>query len=187
MRFFFLSAAVALALAGAANGQNLAPGTPVWANVVSSCGSASYSAGQPYSLTQDTTGKFCDSGGSGGGTVAISQATPGTTNGVQTLSGSVTQVTPSTGATIRTNGTITTGNTFQSVLAANTARKGCRITNTSANAMTLDLGASPAAATAIPLAAGAAFLCGTGDGFVISDQINLTSGTAGSTFVVWAQ
>ena len=76
MRLFFLSAVTALALAGAANGQNLASGTPVWANVVSSCGSASYSAGQPYSLTQDTTGTFCTKAGS---------ATPAGTNAIGAL------------------------------------------------------------------------------------------------------
>ncbi len=88
--------------------------------------------------------------------------------------------------TTRTNGTITTANTFQSVLASSATRKDCRITNTSVNAMTVDDGASPAAATAIPLPAGSAFVCSTYN-IVVTDQINLTSATAGSTFVVWSQ
>lgn len=108
-----------------------------------------------------------------------------------------TYVTPATGSsftevrqaiatTTRTNGTITTANIFQSVLASSTTRKDCFITNTSANAETIDLGASPAAATARPLPAGSTFECAGLNG-VDQEQINLTSATAGSTWVVWAQ
>ena len=62
MRFLLLSAFLLLPLT--AYGQ-----TPNNANVVANCGTpnSTYSANQNAPLTQDTTGKLCDSGGGGGG------------------------------------------------------------------------------------------------------------------------
>lgn len=90
---------------------------------------------------------------------------------------------------VTTNGSVTTANTFQSVLAANASRKGCAVYNTSANAELIFLGApgSAAAARAVPLPAGGAFNCGSFQGIVLTDQISITSATAASTFVVVSQ
>lgn len=90
--------------------------------------------------------------------------------------------------TTATGGSITTANSYQSVLAASTSRKGCLIQNTSANTE-LAWPADPGTADptkVITIAAGGSLSCNS-PGLVISDQISLTSPVAGSTFVVWAQ
>ena len=50
---------------------SLAQSVPVQSRVVSSCGSASYTAGSNAPLTQDTTGVSCTSTGGGGGTSTV--------------------------------------------------------------------------------------------------------------------
>lgn len=86
-------------------------------------------------------------------------------------------------------GSVATANTYQSALAASSTRKGCAIYNTSANAELIYLGSPGAATTAasIPLPAGGSFNCGSFQGIVLTDQISITSATAGSTFVVVSQ
>lgn len=70
------------------------------ATVVATCGTPplTYTAGQSYAITMDTTGKLCSNSAGGGsqpvtGTVGIDQTTPGSTNGVV-----VTPATTATGA-----------------------------------------------------------------------------------------
>jgi hypothetical protein len=86
-------------------------------------------------------------------------------------------------------GSITTANTYQSVLAANTSRKGCLVSNTSANVELVYLGApgSATSAASTPVQSGGSFSCASAGGLVVSDQISMTSSTAGSTFVVVSQ
>lgn len=88
-----------------------------------------------------------------------------------------------------TNGSVATANTFQSALAANANRRGCAIYNNSASAELIYLGApgSASAANGIPLPAGNAFNCGSFQGIVLTDQVSITSATAGATFVVVSQ
>lgn len=90
---------------------------------------------------------------------------------------------------VTTSGAIATANAFQSALAASAVRKGCTIYNTSAAAELIYLGApgNATAATAIPLPAGGAFNCGSFQGIVLTDQISITSATAGAAYVVVAQ
>lgn len=97
--------------------------------------------------------------------------------------------TPQRANSVTTNGSVTAANTFQSALPANANRKGCAIYNNSANAEAIYLGApgSASAANAIPLPAGGAFNCGSFQGIVLTDQVSITSATAGSTFVVVSQ
>lgn len=87
------------------------------------------------------------------------------------------------------NGAVTAANAFQSALAASPSRKGCAIYNTSANSEMIFLGSPASATTArgIPLPAGGAFNCGSFQGIVLTDQISITSATAGSTYVVVSQ
>jgi hypothetical protein len=91
-------------------------------------------------------------------------------------------------ATTDASGTVTTANTFQVVFAANTARKGCLIVNSSANPELIGINTTPApsATNSIPLAAGSKFTCGSYS-VVMDDQISITSGTAASTFVAKQQ
>lgn len=101
----------------------------------------------------------------------------------------VTIIAPIRAASTTVAGTVAVANTYQSALAANPARKGCAIYNTSANAELVFLGApgSASAATSIPIPAGGSFNCGSFQGLVITDQISITSATVASTFVVVSQ
>jgi hypothetical protein len=80
-------------------------------------------------------------------------------------------IAPFRGTSTPVAGTVTTANTFQSALAAASARKGCAIYNTSS----------------IPIPAGGSFNCGSFQGLVLTDQISITSATAAATFVVVSQ
>lgn len=91
-----------------------------------------------------------------------------------------------------TPGTVTTANTYQLVLAANTARKGCSITNKSTATILVSQAVSPNAANSFILNVGTA----TTDGgrfdcasprVTISDAIYVTSATAGAAFLVTSQ
>lgn len=85
--------------------------------------------------------------------------------------------------------TSATINTFTAALAASGTRKGCMLVNTSANIELIFLGAIGSATTvnAMPLAAGATFNCASPGGVVVTDAVNIASGTASSTFVVVSQ
>jgi hypothetical protein len=71
MKKLFLIAALFL-LPCAAHAQSTS------AIVVASCGTppAGYTAGQNRQITQDTTGKLCDTGGGGGGSTTANQGAP---------------------------------------------------------------------------------------------------------------
>ena len=97
-------------------------------------------------------------------------------------------------ASTTTNSTIATLNTYQSALAANTSRRFCRIVNKSASVMRVYVG-SPGSATDAQseiLAAGTAtsdggvFNCNS-TGYVITDQISISSPTATSAYLVRSQ
>lgn len=87
--------------------------------------------------------------------------------------------TPSTSAA----GAVTTANTFQSVLASNFSRKGCLVVNTGTTTLLVAFGNAPTIGTAIPLAVGASVSCNSGI-VVLTDQISVTSSTAGTAFLV---
>jgi hypothetical protein len=92
---------------------------------------------------------------------------------------------PSTSAAV----TITTHAVFQQLLAANSARKGCFIQNTSADTEYVFIGATASATTAasVKLISGAAMNCASG---IITpyDNVAITSGaTDGATAVVISQ
>lgn len=83
-----------------------------------------------------------------------------------------------------TGGAITTGGTFQSVLAANPARKGCIIFNTSANPAKVFPGATAGSHTfAMPIAAGQSFTCQSLL-TVETQNIDYTSTSTNDTFVI---
>lgn len=88
-----------------------------------------------------------------------------------------------------TNGstTITTGNTFQTLLASNAARKGCLIQNPIAATETLfvSVGVATGSATtasSFGLSPGSAFSCAAGSN-VITDNIAVTAATTAHAFV----
>lgn len=104
----------------------------------------------------------------------------------RTLFGGVRVTLPLPSLSTVAGGSVATANTFQAVLPQNLARRGCLIVNTGSTAMSIGIGSTPTAATSIPLAPGASFGCGAG-GVVVADQLSVTSGTAGNTFVVISQ
>lgn len=72
MKRFTAYLASVLLVAGTISGISTPVYAQITATVVSACGTppSTYHAGQPKPVTQDTTGKLCDSGGSSGGGVA---------------------------------------------------------------------------------------------------------------------
>jgi len=102
----------------------------------------------------------------------------------------VTNIAPIRSTSTTAPGTIASANTFQSALAAAPARKGCAIVNNHASAALLVYLGAPGAASAaasIPVPAGGQFNCGSFQGLVLTDQISVTSATAGATYVVVSQ
>jgi hypothetical protein len=101
----------------------------------------------------------------------------------------ITNIAPIRSTSAPTAGSVATANAFQSALTASAARKGCALYNTSAATILLFLGApgTATAATSIPVPAGGSFNCGSFQGLVLTDQISVTSATAGATFVVVSQ
>lgn len=82
------------------------------------------------------------------------------------------------------SGTITTGGTFQTLLAVNSNRKGCLIQNPAAASETLFVfvGSGIAStAKSFALSAGSAFSCFAGN-IVISDVIQVEAATTSHTF-----
>lgn len=88
-----------------------------------------------------------------------------------------------------TSGTVTTMNVFQSVIAQSSTRKGCMVQNTSAAVMYVYPGSTANATltNSFQLPAGAFFDCSHPGGATIADQINISSGTAGATYVASRQ
>lgn len=86
-------------------------------------------------------------------------------------------------------GTITTAGTYQTVLAANAARQGCFIQNTSSATMKFFLGppGSASDATSLIVVAGGTFSCLGAGGLVLTDQISATATASLATFVVVSQ
>lgn len=97
------------------------------------------------------------------------------------------QSTQSPVPTLNLSSTIGSTGVFQSIQAANPARRGCLIQNTSSNSQYLFFGpiASATTAKSILLAAGAGMPCNTA-GIVTTDQISIT-GTATDTFYAGIQ
>lgn len=97
---------------------------------------------------------------------------------------------PSTATSTNGSTTVTTGGTFQSVLASNASRKGCLIQNPAAATESLFVffGANASATTAnsFSLAAGAAISCNAG-GYVLTDNVSVTGATTAHAFVVNSQ
>jgi hypothetical protein len=91
-----------------------------------------------------------------------------------------------------TNGTVTTGGTFQVALAADPTRKACAITNRGTHTEYVYFGATGSAtiANSIPIAPGQQITCSMSGNLVVSpDIVNITTDPAysGDAFVVNSQ
>ena len=127
---------LALWLVAGLSAPSFAQGTPNTATVVSACGTppGTYTPGQNKPLTTDTSGRQCTStasvisgtvtanqgaAGAASWPVNIDQTTSGTTNGVVTKTGSVTNSTPAARTIITLDvKTVTTGGTAVTALTA---------------------------------------------------------------------
>lgn len=136
----------------------------------------------------------CGGGGSGGSATnptASSSAptyTPGTQPFSLDLSGNLrtTAVQGTVTPLSQAGGTVTSGNTFQQVLAANSGRTSCLIQNTSGHtAYVYWLGSGTATLlNGLQILAGGNFSCATGAGGVIKTAIQWTTSTTSDPFVV---
>jgi hypothetical protein len=83
-------------------------------------------------------------------------------------------------------GTVTTGGTFQQVLAANAARSACLVQNTSTHVGYLwwQTSGTPSLLNTYQLAAGASWNCQLAAGFVVRSAIQYTTGTTADPFNV---
>lgn len=96
---------------------------------------------------------------------------------------------PAGATSAQTGSTVATHLTFQSALAASSARKGCLITNTSSDKEWVFFGATGSATTSnsLPLVAGQSLSCNTG-AIVLTDNVAITSNvTDGAAFVAISQ
>lgn len=158
--FGFLLAAV-LMLCGPALAD------PAGSPIGGSAGSQSYLSGCIYQSSPSTmsngqqTGLRCNSAGN----MQVS-VVPGGSSG-------------STSTDI--SGTVTLGGTYQTALAANTARKGCLIQNptTATEILSVKVGTM---ATAYSLPIGATFSCASAGGLIVTDAITLTAATTSHAF-----
>ena len=98
-----------------------------------------------------------------------------------------TTVAPTQRTTIMGSGTIGTGNTFQSIMAADANRTGCIIQNTSTHIMYVYFGATASATTSnsFQVPAGGFMYCGAGGNSVVAltDNVAITTSTTSDTFV----
>jgi hypothetical protein len=114
--------------------------------------------------------------------------------GTQTAAASVAvTINPNGVTTTPTGYTVTTANTFQSVLAASATRKGCLLQNTNAGGGDVEYvffgsNASATKGASIQVAPGGAVNCATGSGQVLTDNVSVTSVASGTdTGIVNAQ
>ncbi len=120
---------------------------------------------------------------SGGGTSILVQSGTGTPNISYNAStaGSGYATTPASQAA----GTVTTGGTFQTVLAANSDRTSCLLQNTSAHTgYVYWYSGTPSLTNSLQLAAGALFLCQNPAGAPIKTAIQYTTGTTADPYNV---
>jgi len=98
-----------------------------------------------------------------------------------------TTVAPTQRTTVMGNGTIGTGGTFQSIMAADLNRTGCIIQNTSTHTMYVYFGATASATTSntFQVAAGGTIYCGAGGNSVVAltDNVAITTSATSDTFV----
>lgn len=97
---------------------------------------------------------------------------------------------PSARVSVPITGSITTGNTFQSILAADSNRTACAIQNTSADTMYFYVGptASASKAASIQVATNGVFYCSNQGGTIVAtDNIAVTTTTTSDTFAGFYQ
>lgn len=95
-----------------------------------------------------------------------------------------TAITPGLRTTIQQGGTITTGGSFQSIMAADPDRTSCTIQNTSTHTLYVYFGSTASATTsnAFQVSAGNFFYCTT-NVLALTDNVAVSTSTTSDTFV----
>jgi len=88
-------------------------------------------------------------------------------------------------ATTVYNSTITVTNTFQTLLADNSDRKGCLLQNQGSHVMYVGVNGSPTTSNSFIVQAGQTFSC-LAPGIRVTQLLQIT-GTSGDAFVLWSQ
>ena len=99
-----------------------------------------------------------------------------------------TTIAPGQRTTVMGSGTIATGGTFQSIMAADANRTGCIIQNTSTHVMYVYFGATASATTSNSFqvaASGGTMYCGAGgnSAIALTDNVAITTSTTSDAFV----
>jgi len=110
------------------------------------------------------------------GKVGIDQTTPGTTNNVT--------VTPQAVTVTWAGGSVTTGGSFQSALAASSSRNGCQIQNTSSAIEYINSSASPTTSNSNQINPYGTYTCSVTSMLVDQAAIKISGATTGQTYVV---
>lgn len=103
---------------------------------------------------------------------------PGPQNGLYTICTNCSPSAPIGASSNPTNGTITTTNTFQSLVAQNSNRKGCVFQNQGTHTMYFSLQSSPTLAGSLQVPPSYFFYCSGPSNIVVTDQIWITGTTA---------
>jgi len=101
-----------------------------------------------------------------------------------------TTIAPTQRTSVSVSGTIATGGTFQSIMAADANRTGCVIQNTSTHTMNVNFGPTASATTSntLQVPAGGFFYCSAGQTPVaLTDNVAITTSTTGDTFAGFYQ
>lgn len=98
-------------------------------------------------------------------------------------------VTPGQRTSFSVSGTITTGNTFQTLMAADPNRTGCIIQNTGTHTMYVYFGATANATTSnsLQVVAGGSIYCSASGVLGLTDNVAITTSTSTDPFVAFYQ
>lgn len=98
----------------------------------------------------------------------------------------VSSIAPAGSTSTDASGTVTLGGTYQTVLAASSARKGCLIQNptTATEVLNIKVGTM---ASPFTIPAGGSFSCSSPGGLVVTDLITLTAATTSHAFAAVSQ
>jgi len=157
-------------------------------SVVATTSSIPLAVGQTVAFATGTTTYIAGITASGSATFAIQSGSgvPVVIYGGNTINGTVTIAPQVTSPVTMSSGTITTGGTFQTVLAANASRTACLLDNTSTHTgYVYWLGSgTPTLLNSMQLAPGQTFVCQNPGGSVAKTAIQYTTGTTSDPYVV---
>jgi len=106
---------------------------------------------------------------------------PGTANPLTVTCANCSPSAPIGASSTPVNGTIAVTNTFQTLIAQNSSRKGCTFQNQGTHAMYVSISATPTLANSLQWPPGGTLYCSGASNIVITDGIQIT-GTSGDAY-----